>query len=190
MSVTEPVRQPDQTETKPRKPRLNPGQPPKITLEVALAVAELQCQGVPLRHACAMQEPPFKPEHFLARLEQESAIAYAYDRKIGECLQRDMALIDGAGGKDSPLPVGVCWKLERCWKEYYGQQRSPGLTVNVVTVAGVGEEVRARVKSYVDAEAGKVHNRNRKNRQQCHNADVQQIQDAQVSGLGQRGAAL
>jgi hypothetical protein len=134
--------------TKRRRKVQGSGPAPKVTVDTVQAVAEFMCQGMPLKYACASLPMPITSEHFLQSIGANSVLAHSYNRKIAEEIQPLVASIKGTTSKE--MPTGTCWFLERLFPEEFSTNRGKGgVTVNVQTIVGIGEDIRARVSAHV-----------------------------------------
>jgi hypothetical protein len=138
-----------QVQTKKRKKRLQVGgHPTKITLDTVVAVANMVIDGYPLKYACASMPIPFTAEHFLQSIGANSVLAHAYNKTLGSHIAPLVQSIKGATSRE--LPSGTLWFLERMFPEEFASNKGKGgVTVNVQTIVGIGEDIRARVSAHV-----------------------------------------
>lgn len=124
------------------------GRPPKITPAIAIQVADLVADGMPIRYALRMINEATTLPHWQKSLLQRPILLARYEKRLAERLHPMMLELDKCTLRTMPAWV---WKIERRFPEDFAQPKNQGAQVNVTvnTCVGIEDSVGRRAAQLV-----------------------------------------
>lgn len=134
----------------PVKKRKTGGRLPKVTVETALRIADRIASGMPLRYACALENPPIPAGHFEKGIESSTRIASAYDQRIAQHMERFLAIQNNPETKLRGMPASV-WVWERRFPQFFAPPKTgtASVSVNLQTCIGLSDDIAKRARAFV-----------------------------------------